>query len=267
MKKKTLEELNALLKVYRKAREQVALALLDYKPNSTRDQQLIIELNKIIKELEEEAEKFTWTAFIREYKSEIKISEQKLKSLNIKQLWNSLTQIDKKAIEHLETETRWRLIIAARWIRREVLTVIDEVKQANIRELLQVSIATWQSTEWIVKTAVKDFRNEWIEAFVAIDGRKLKLENYARIIIRNNIQQAHNDAAYNRYVEAWIKVVKYSVIWDAKVSDICRPREWKFFFIDSIETLPSWSHFNCRHQLIPIVRVPEWVEVHTWYPN
>lgn len=267
MKKKTLEELNELLRIYKKAREEIAVSLFDYIPNETKEKTLLQKVNQTIKELEEKSLKFTEKAIKREYKDWIKDTNNKLESIWVETIWKSLTTIDNRAIEFLISDTSERLIIASRWIKNEVINKINQIKQNKIRELLNVWLITWESTEELTEKFVKEFKNEWISSFIAKDWRKLKLENYWRTIIRNNIAQAHNTGSYNRYIESWIKVVQYSIIWDSKVSEICRPREGKYYYIDTIEPLPWGSHFNCRHTLLPVINVPDWVPIYSWYWN
>jgi len=73
-------------------------------------------------------------------------------------------------------------------------------------------------------------------------------------LVRNNIQIIHNQAAYNRYTETGIEVVRYSIIGDAKVSNICKPREGKYYELASIIPPPLGSHFNCRHTIEPKIK-------------
>ena len=112
-------------------------------------------------------------------------------------------------------------------------------------------------------------RQDGITGFINKRGARLKLDTYMRQLVRNSIQEVHNQAAYNRYSEAGIEIVQYSTIADDKVSDICSAREGKYFYLNGITPPPLGSHFNCRHRLKPKLPkfVPAGVKIHLHYPN
>lgn len=269
MKKLTKEQFIKLIKLYKEARAKIALSMLSYDWVRVREVALLQTVNEQIRLLEKETEKFIWVYVQREYKSGIKVAEWLITDLWVKWLWTNLTQIDTKAIEYIVSDMSERLIMSVRQVKRSVITHINTVKQSKIRDLLAVSQIEGKWVRETAKEASRIIKQEWITGFINKRGARLKLDTYMQLVIRNNIQQIHNESAYNRYKETWIEVVKYSVIADSKVSNICRPREWQYYYIDSIGAPPMDSHINCRHSLLPKLknRIPKWTIIHTGYPN
>lgn len=270
MEKLTQEQFKKLLELYKQARAKIALQMASYDGVKVREVALLKTVNEQIKILEEKTGSFLDTYVELEYKAEIKRAEADVTELGVKGLGvSNLTQVDKKAIEYIVSDMSERLIMSVRQVRNSTISYINNVKQAKIRDLLAVSQIEWKWVKATAKEAAAIIRKEWITGFINKRGARLKLDTYMYQLVRNNIQEVHNQAAYNRYTEAGIEVVQYSKIGDAKVSDICRPREWKYFYLKGITPPPLWSHFNCRHRLKPIIKskVPENVSIHLHYPN
>jgi SPP1 gp7 family putative phage head morphogenesis protein len=268
MKPLTKEQFIALIKLYKQARAKIALSMLNYDGVRVREIALLKTVDEQIKILEEATKNFIEPYVTREYKAEIKTAEKQLTELWVKGIWvANLTQIDTRAIEYIVSDMNERLIMSVRQVKRSVISQIAAVKQAKIRELLAVSQIEGKWVRETAKEASIIMKREWITGFINKRGARLKLDTYMQQLVRNNINEVHNQAAYNRYTEAWIEIVKYSVIADSKVSEICKPREGKLYYIKGIVPPPLWSHFNCRHTLIPQVKVPENVKISLHYPN
>ncbi len=270
MKPLTKEQFLALIKLYKQARANIALKMLEYDGVKVREVALLKTVNEQIKILEKQTLDFLETYIPSEYAEEIKFAESQLKELWVKGLWvSNLTQIDTKAIEYIVSDMSERLIISVRWVKRDVINHINRVKQAKIRDVLAVSQIEGKWVTATAKEAAGIIKKEWITGFVNKRGARLKLDTYMRSLVRNNIQEVHNQAAYNRYVEAGIEVAQYSKIGDEKVSSICAPREWKYYYLKWIIPPPLWSHYNCRHHLTPKLpkQIPKGTIIHLHYPN
>jgi len=260
------EKLNKLLKVYKEARQKIAIWLLEYDWTKTAERILLSQVNEIIKSLSEQTNTFYEEVIPIEYDLWLKEAKKTLKSLKVDWLW-SLTVIDKKSIENLLFTAKTSALIGVEWIKKWVAWHIRQIKQNKIRELLAVWRIVWEWVQETSREASNIIKKEWIYAFTSRNGSRLKLEEYMNALVKNTLAQANNDASYNRYTEAWITVVQYSTIWDNRVSAICAPREWKYYELAWITTLPSWSHYNCRHILKPVVIIPEGVKIYKEYQN
>lgn len=264
----TKKQFEQLLDVYKKARERIAAKMINYNWLPARELALLKVVDEQIIILEKETTVFLQASIPFEYEEEIKRAEKNLTKLWVEAIGiKNFTTIDKAAIDYIVTDLEARALMSVRWVRRGSVDFVSRVKQARIRELLAVSQIAGQWVRETAKEAAWIIRETWITAFLNRRWARLKLDTYIFWLIRNWIQEVHNTASYNRYVEAGIEVVQYSHIWDKKVSKICRPREWKYYKISWITPPPAGSHFNCRHNLEPIVRVPTNATVHETYPN
>lgn len=242
--------------------------MVSYDGVKVREVALLREVDKQIKILEEATLNFIEPYVTREYKVGIKDAEKQITEVWVKGLGvANLTKIDTRAIEYIVSDMSERLIMSVRQVKRSTIGYINNVKQAKIRDLLAVSQIEGKWVRETAKEAARIMKTEWITGFINKRGARLKLDTYMQQLVRNNIQEVHNQAAYNRYTETGIEIVKYSVIADSKVSEICKPREWKLYYLKGIIPPPLWSHFNCRHTLIPKVRVPKNVKIALHYPN
>lgn len=268
MEKLTKEQFEKLLKLYKEARARIALQMVSYDGVKVREAALLKTVNEQIKILEEQTGKFLDSYISREYKAELKRAEKEVRELWVKGIWlATMTQVDKKAIEYIVSDMSERLIMSVRGVKRWVINHIAAVKQAKIRDLLAVTQIEGKWVREVAKEAASIIKKEWITGFINRRGARLKLDTYMYQLVRNNIQEVHNQAAYNRFTEAGIEVVQYSKIADSKVSNICKPREWQYYYLKGITPPPLWSHFNCRHRLKAVVRVPKGVKIHLHYPN
>jgi hypothetical protein len=164
--------------------------------------------------------------------------------------------IHQEAVRALVDDAFGDLLNATSHMDRSLKRTIRSI--AN--EQLRTAVITGQASKKTGKEVTEDLIAKGISAITKSDGAQLRAEDYAQLVARTKVREAHTNGSINRYVENGQDLV--SIPAHHPTCGVCAPKQGKVYSISGKdERFPALAtikggppfHPNCTHTLKPFV--------------
>lgn len=259
-------DVNATVRIYRNAISRVILILQDLATHGQADKTItraqmtavMNQLSTALAEVDREAE-----AYVREEvekafiagQSETVLALGDAKTIAEATAKASMTELSRNSIDALIADTFEDLLYANNKMKRETIKMVRNM----VAESMKTSRAMNQGVNFTKKSILERFAEEGNIAIVDRRGRNWKLEQYAEMVTRTKLHQAHTEGTR---VEALERDVDLAIISSHGAEDECRHFEGQvismngntpgFMTYDELRRSNLIFHPNCKHKVTPV---------------
>jgi hypothetical protein len=255
--------IQSLIDVYIKAQENLVKVIAEKEAKgsiATYQKSLLIQVMKILQNLDDEAKKWSEDSISNYYQQGINDAVQGLKSLGQDVGLNPMvSSIHQGAIDAIVSSCYGDLHDANNFVGRRIQ---DVIRQAGI-DAVANKLATGQTVQECKKNIINSLVNEGINGIKDKRGRNISLDAYASTVARSTTREATNTATQNQLTELGYDLVKMSS--HATTCPICSIYQGRVYSISgktpgypplSIAFSGGYAniHPNCRHVIFPYIR-------------
>lgn len=176
----------------------------------------------------------------------------------------AMSALASQTIDAMTSDTFEDLLSANQKMKRETIkmvrNVVAEQMKVNAAKGMGRNTTRKAIVDALTKKGIKErFENDGDIAIVAKNGRKWKLRDYAEMVTRTKMLQAHTEGTR---VEALERGVDLAIISSHNAKDACRKFEGQIISMNGLtEGFPTYDelrrsnlifHPNCKHKVTPI---------------
>lgn len=164
------------------------------------------------------------------------------------------------ALTSLVRDTLQDLRVAIRAAKQSATTTIKKVLSKTKREIAK-GLIQGNPRKVITKRVAKTFQEEGLTCFTTADGKRLRLDKYAKTVVSVKVRDASTQGAVNRYQENGVDLVKVSqhsptchvcARYEGKVISLTGKHKGFLSIKNKNVKLPPY-HPHCKHTVRPYV--------------
>jgi len=214
---------------------------------------VLLQIEGIVKELDDETKKFIEDKIPATYKDFGLATKKDIRKLGAK-VDDSFALIHTRAVQAIADDSYLRFARSMQGVINSAEDFVSLKIQKELRETLASGLIKGEARDKISKEVQEQIEKQGVTAFIDKGGKRWQLNTYSRMLSRTVLQQAGNQGNENVLIENGFDVVKVST--HGTICPLCIPYEGKYLSLTGqtkgVTTIEEARrnglfHPNCMH--------------------